>query len=416
MSANMLVPKWEGEFKSIDEWIARGHEVLSTKGQGAAICVDAKGRRCAIGFDFTRARDEGTFPIRYFRECELPPSLIEISEMPADQREKYFANLTAALRSTQQSGSNVNALFSGTEDAPLLVRGKVCELGDLDGERGERGFVVQRGESDFVTIKGLTADEVRSLVPVVFSDIVLTLGSGAANGPSADADALDKIADLVTGHGPKPQGAERIVRAVESWVRCTREFGKVIHNMTVGNQAAWIEWQRGGGAEEAMGWIENGLIGPGLIPGDCEDDIDANDPILKNAQAYYDKYSDDGMDRRPSAEATKLALKYRVAATDTKLLDLMANERLTVEYSALTPGGKFGFTVSQHHIADRRKWEVAFAGTPRASLAVALRLAEPQADLFLAEEQRVLAVPDVVSDTMDRAQLDALGRQQKGGA
>jgi hypothetical protein len=35
-----------------------------------AICVDALGRRCNIGADFARARDEGAFPVRYFWECE----------------------------------------------------------------------------------------------------------------------------------------------------------------------------------------------------------------------------------------------------------------------------------------------------------------------------------------------------------
>ena len=44
-------------------------------------------------------------------------------------------------------------------------------------------------------------------------------------------------------------------------------------------QAAWIEWRRGRGADAAMQWIENTLIGPGLIPGD-----DASD-----AQAFFDR-------------------------------------------------------------------------------------------------------------------------------
>lgn len=57
--------------------------------------------------------------------------------------------------------------------------------------------------------------------------------------------------------------------------------GRVIHNMTVGKQAAWIEWKHGGGAESAMEWIENGLEGPGLIPEDDE-------PHATNAQAYFD--------------------------------------------------------------------------------------------------------------------------------
>lgn len=30
-----------------------------------AICVDAKGRRCQIGADFMRARDEDAFPVRW---------------------------------------------------------------------------------------------------------------------------------------------------------------------------------------------------------------------------------------------------------------------------------------------------------------------------------------------------------------
>src|SRR5690606_29161065 len=44
-------------------------------------------------------------------------------------------------------------------------------------------------------------------------------------------------------------------------------------------QAAWIEWRRGRGADAAMQWIENTLIGPGLIPGDNESD----------AQAFFDR-------------------------------------------------------------------------------------------------------------------------------
>ncbi len=51
--------------------------------------------------------------------------------------------------------------------------------------------------------------------------------------------------------------------------------------MTVAQQAAWIEWQHGKGAEEAMGWIQNGLFGPGLIP-------DEDEPYGKEAQAYFD--------------------------------------------------------------------------------------------------------------------------------
>ena len=41
----------------------------------------------------------------------------------------------------------------------------------------------------------------------------------------------------------------------------------IIHNMVVANQSAWLEWKKGRGAERAMRWIHNGLVGPGHIPG-----------------------------------------------------------------------------------------------------------------------------------------------------
>lgn len=72
-----LVPLWAGEFKSFDDWVnfatkrltgchhPYGHEV-------GAICVDSFGRRCTVGGDFMRARDEDAFPVRYFWECTTP--------------------------------------------------------------------------------------------------------------------------------------------------------------------------------------------------------------------------------------------------------------------------------------------------------------------------------------------------------
>lgn len=56
---------------------------------------------------------------------------------------------------------------------------------------------------------------------------------------------------------------------------------KIIHDLVVANQSAWIEWQHGRGAEAAMGWIHNGLAGPGHIP-------DENASWGKEAQAWFD--------------------------------------------------------------------------------------------------------------------------------
>jgi hypothetical protein len=69
-----LTPNWAGEFKSYEQWVAKGRSWLKSESHRPPICVDAKGRRCSIGADMARARDEGTFPVRYFWDCEAAPS------------------------------------------------------------------------------------------------------------------------------------------------------------------------------------------------------------------------------------------------------------------------------------------------------------------------------------------------------
>ena len=63
--------------------------------------------------------------------------------------------------------------------------------------------------------------------------------------------------------------------------RLIDELSKIVHNMVVADQAAWIEWRHGKGAEAAMQWIGNGLLGPGHIPAEDE-------PYSTEAQAWYD--------------------------------------------------------------------------------------------------------------------------------
>ena len=55
---------------------------------------------------------------------------------------------------------------------------------------------------------------------------------------------------------------------------------RLVHNLIVTMQAAYIEWKHGGGAEEAMAWIENQLDGPDLIP-------DPDDPFGKDAERFF---------------------------------------------------------------------------------------------------------------------------------
>lgn len=63
--------------------------------------------------------------------------------------------------------------------------------------------------------------------------------------------------------------------------KAINELAGMFHDQIVGQQAAFIEWQHGAGAEAAMGWIENGLCGPGHIP-------DEDAPYGKEAQAWFD--------------------------------------------------------------------------------------------------------------------------------
>lgn len=60
-----------------------------------------------------------------------------------------------------------------------------------------------------------------------------------------------------------------------------KELSGMFHDQVVAQQAAWIEWQHGKGAEAGMQWIENGLCGPGHIP-------DEDEPYGKEAQAWFD--------------------------------------------------------------------------------------------------------------------------------
>ncbi|GAB0151064.1 hypothetical protein [Marinobacterium sp. BA1] len=74
---------------------------------------------------------------------------------------------------------------------------------------------------------------------------------------------------------------ERAMSMIERLREGMQRDGEIMNNMIAANQAAWIQWQRGQGAEAAMVWVHNGLDGLGLIPDESE--AWSDDP-----QAYYD--------------------------------------------------------------------------------------------------------------------------------
>lgn len=92
---------------------------------------------------------------------------------------------------------------------------------------------------------------------------------------------VGNLAMMLQQRGEAIAQAEDDERDTAALQRLCDTLSKIVHNMVVAEQAAWIEWQHGKGAEAAMRWIGNGLAGPGHIP-------DETEPYGKEAQAWYD--------------------------------------------------------------------------------------------------------------------------------
>lgn len=61
-------------FPDFETWVAKAPTWMRPGDE----CYDARGRRCRNGGDFMRARDEGAFPVRIFRDGKL----IVLQEIP----------------------------------------------------------------------------------------------------------------------------------------------------------------------------------------------------------------------------------------------------------------------------------------------------------------------------------------------
>jgi protein gp37 len=88
-----------GEFMSFGQWVNKARSWLGgISGAGLkykrperAVCVDARGRICARGGDFARARDEGAFPVRFFlMRDQADHHGGDPSEWPADLQVRQF--------------------------------------------------------------------------------------------------------------------------------------------------------------------------------------------------------------------------------------------------------------------------------------------------------------------------------------
>lgn len=87
---------------------------------------------------------------------------------------------------------------------------------------------------------------------------------------------LDALSASLTSAEQLLAERDKRIAALERRIDCD---AKIMNDLLVSNQAAWIEWQRGAGAEEAMVWVRNTLLGVG-VP-------DEDQPWAKEPQAWY---------------------------------------------------------------------------------------------------------------------------------
>lgn len=66
----------------------------------------------------------------------------------------------------------------------MKVTGHIVEVGQLEGEDGALGFVIQRPNGEFITVKGLTQAETREVAPVLFDRMEVVVQS-APDAPAA---------------------------------------------------------------------------------------------------------------------------------------------------------------------------------------------------------------------------------------
>lgn len=78
--------KPDGYFDCFETWV---NKATSWIGGTNPVCYDAADRQCNIGKDFARARDENTFPVRFWYG--------EGNQTPAQQRQSK-RNAKAALK------------------------------------------------------------------------------------------------------------------------------------------------------------------------------------------------------------------------------------------------------------------------------------------------------------------------------
>jgi hypothetical protein len=92
-----LSPFILGQFDTFNDWVNHAERALtgyrgSVGEEVKPICIDDRGRRCHVGKDFARARDEGTFPIRYFIDMQPSDTSDQIQSEKSDDKSEEMSD------------------------------------------------------------------------------------------------------------------------------------------------------------------------------------------------------------------------------------------------------------------------------------------------------------------------------------
>jgi hypothetical protein len=84
------VSEQDQTFATFDQWVSQASTWLTRRDSGGqpqgVLCVDAAGRVCRLGKHFMRARDEGTFPVRWYWPDQCDDLVVTVAPRSDDDR------------------------------------------------------------------------------------------------------------------------------------------------------------------------------------------------------------------------------------------------------------------------------------------------------------------------------------------
>ena len=205
---------------------------------------------------FLVARGEGIQAEVQPKTAELPKGVAQFTKKPV------------TINAIQWDGKNLYEVISFTQGVP--------------NTRSERAQDAWDDYAKIVEREGLHIDTLEGKMLANVGDWIIRGVKGEHYPCKPDIFA----ATYETATAPQAQPADALDAEIAKLKKAYQELGNMFHDQIVAQQAAWIEWQHGAGAEAGMQWIENGLCGPGHIP-------DEDEPYGTDAQAYFDANKSD---------------------------------------------------------------------------------------------------------------------------